>query len=122
GARDCRDRNQIAEGALQFRLRLFHRNHEIESGERATALHAQANNGRRRALYYAGIEGNGGKNSGRGRACEKSGVFAFSKIARGNANGTWTVAKNSGRDRNSGCDLFAGRNSAPVPLLPSATG
>ena len=46
GARNCRDRNQITEGALQFGLWLFHRNHEIESGERADALHPQANDGR----------------------------------------------------------------------------
>src|SRR5207253_9703600 len=100
---------------------LFHRNHEIESGERAGALHPQANDGRRGTLYYPGIKGNGGKNSGRGRAGAKSGVFAFPKIARRNPNGAWTIAKNSGRDRSAGCDLFAGRNSAVVPLLPAAT-
>src|SRR6266480_5475759 len=97
------------------------RNHEIESGERAAALHPQANHGWRRALYYPGVKGNGGENSGRGRAREKSGVFAFSKIARRNANGTGTAANNGGRDRNPGCDLFAGGNGAVVPLLPTAT-
>ena len=35
GARDRRDRDQVAQGAFQLGLRLFHRDHEIESGERA---------------------------------------------------------------------------------------
>ena len=47
---------------------------------------------------------------------------AFPEIARGNADGTWTVAENRRRDRDSGCDLLAGRDGAVVPLLPAATG
>ena len=35
GTRDRRDRHQIAQGPVQFRVRLFHRNHEIEPRERA---------------------------------------------------------------------------------------
>src|SRR5205807_5792764 len=71
-------------------------------------------------FYYPRVKGNGGKNSGRGRARAKRGVFAFPEIARRNPNGTWTVAKNSGRDRDPGCDLFPGGDGAVVPLLPAA--
>ena len=39
GARDRSDGHQVAQGPLQFRLRLLHRDHEIESRERARALH-----------------------------------------------------------------------------------
>ena len=61
GARDRRERDQIAQGPFQFGVRLFHRDNEIESRECAGALCAKADDGGRRTFHHPRAKGDGGE-------------------------------------------------------------
>ena len=67
GARAAAHRHPVAEGALQQRLRLLHRNHARQPAPGARRLRAQADAGQRRALHHAGVEGLRAQSAGRRR-------------------------------------------------------
>ena len=72
--------HQITQGPLQFRLRLLHRNHKIESRERARALHAEANHCGRRTFHHAGAEGDGSKILGADERAQNLEYQLFQKL------------------------------------------
>ena len=67
-ARAGAHRHQLAQGPLQPRLRLLHRDPEVEPARGARRLPPQADDRRRRALHHAGAEGVRGEGPRRRRA------------------------------------------------------
>ena len=119
GTRDRGERNQVAQGPVQFRLRLLHRDHEIEPGERAGALHPQTNDRRRRAFHHAGAEGNGIEDSRRGRKSAAARVSAFPNLARRNAARTGADPGDRRRNRDARRHLLTRGNRAALRLFPA---
>ena len=68
GARARAHRHRVAEGPLQPRVRLLHRDLEVEPARGAGRLPPQADHRRRRALHHAGAEGIRGEGARRRRA------------------------------------------------------
>ena len=67
-ARARAHRHRVAEGPLQPRVRLLHRDLEVEPARRAGRLPPQADDRRRRAVHHAGAEGVRGEGARRRRA------------------------------------------------------
>ena len=110
----------LAQGAVQFRVRLLHRGHEVESGQGAAALHPQADRRQRRTLHHARVEGNGGQNSRRGGTQREAGIRIVPARARGGAR---SAAANPANRRRAGAARRARRfrrNRAAAQLLPAA--
>ncbi len=66
-ARAAAHRHPVAQGALQQRLRLLHRNHARQPAPGARRLRTQADAGQRRALHHARAEGLRAQGAGRRR-------------------------------------------------------
>ncbi len=76
-------RHPVAQGALQPRLRLLHRDLEVEPARGARRLHPQADDCRRRALRHAGAEGVRGEGARRRRAQSSSASWSCSRPCAG---------------------------------------
>ena len=75
------DRHRLAEDPLQPRVRLLHRDLEVEPRQRAGRLPAQADDCRRRALHHAGAEGVRGQGARRRRADPRARARAVRRAA-----------------------------------------
>ena len=82
GARARAHRHRLAEGPLQPRLRLLHRDLEVEPARGAGRLPPQADDRRRRALHHAGAEGVRGEGARRRRADPRARARALRGAAR----------------------------------------
>ena len=85
----------LAQGPLQPRVRLLHRDLEVEPARRAGRLPAQADDRRRRALHHAGAEGVRGEGARRRRADPG----ARAGDLRGAARGAWPPRRRASRTR-----------------------
>ena len=77
------DRHRVAEGPLQPRLRLLHRDLEVEPARGAVRLPPQADDRRRRALHHAGAQGVRREGARRRRADPRARAGDLRGAARG---------------------------------------
>ena len=75
-------RHRVAEDSLQPRLRVLHRDLEVEPRRGAGRLHPQADDRRRRALHHAGAQGVRGQGARRRRAHRRARARALRGAAR----------------------------------------
>ena len=108
----------LAQGAVQLRFRLLHRGDEIQPGQGAAAVYPQTDHCQRRAVYHAGIEGDGGQNPGRGGAQREAGIRIVPAGARGGAGTVAGLATDGGGAGATGRAGGVRRNGAAVQLLP----
>ena len=81
-ARARAHRHRLAQDPLQPRLRLLHRDLEVEPRQRAGRLHPQADDRRRRALHHAGPQGVRRQGPRRRRAHPRARARALRALAR----------------------------------------
>jgi len=89
-------KHPVAQGSVQLGLRLLHRSDEIEPGQGAGALCAQADDCQWRAVHHSRVERDGGENPRRRGTEHKARVRVVPARARA---GAWQPRGNSGHGR-----------------------